>query len=149
MSANKFTEILTRESAAVVFVDQQVGLYSGVRDIALCSGLGEGRTRVQAAAGSDHNRSPEYVGTHNPRAGRGTSPRLGDHRPLDRERLGRTPRYSSNPSYRTQEVDRRRYLHRGVPCFSGDQCDCRGIRRLRRHRRIRRLLAGKARGGPA
>ena len=35
MSANKFTEILTRESAAVVFVDQQVGLYSGVRDIAV------------------------------------------------------------------------------------------------------------------
>src|SRR5713226_5342626 len=35
MSANKFTERLTRENAAVVFVDHQVGLYSGVRDIAL------------------------------------------------------------------------------------------------------------------
>ena len=35
MSANKFTESLTRENAAVVFVDHQVGLYSGVRDIAL------------------------------------------------------------------------------------------------------------------
>src|SRR6202051_3358892 len=35
MSANKFTESLTRENAAVVFVDHQVGLCSGVRDIAL------------------------------------------------------------------------------------------------------------------
>ena len=35
MSANKFTESLTRENAAVVFVDQQVGLYSGARDIAV------------------------------------------------------------------------------------------------------------------
>src|SRR5713226_6777590 len=35
MSANKFTESLTRENAAVVFVDHQVGLYSGVRDIAV------------------------------------------------------------------------------------------------------------------
>ena len=35
MSANKFTEGLTRENAAVVFVDHQVGLYSGVRDIAV------------------------------------------------------------------------------------------------------------------
>src|ERR1700692_1223029 len=35
MSANKFTESLTRENAAVVFVDRQVGLCSGVRDIAL------------------------------------------------------------------------------------------------------------------
>src|SRR5260370_30332494 len=35
MSATKFTESLTRENAAVVFVDHQVGLYSGVRDIAL------------------------------------------------------------------------------------------------------------------
>ncbi len=33
MSANKFTESLTRENATVVFVDHQVGLYSGVRDI--------------------------------------------------------------------------------------------------------------------
>jgi hypothetical protein len=32
---SKFTESLTRENAAVVFVDHQVGLYSGVRDIAL------------------------------------------------------------------------------------------------------------------
>ena len=98
MSANKFTESLTRENAAVVFVDHQVGLYSGVRDIALAelkhngSGLGQGRTRVQAAAGGDHHRSPEHVGTHNPRTGRGTSRRFGDHRPLDRERLARTPR---------------------------------------------------------
>jgi len=35
MSANKFTESLTRENAAVVFVDHQVGLYSGVRDMPL------------------------------------------------------------------------------------------------------------------
>lgn len=35
MPASKFTESLTRENAAVVFVDHQVGLYSGVRDIAL------------------------------------------------------------------------------------------------------------------
>src|SRR6266404_1639704 len=35
MSANKFTESLTPENTAVVFVDHQVGLYSGVRDIAL------------------------------------------------------------------------------------------------------------------
>jgi nicotinamidase-related amidase len=35
MSANKFTEHLTRDNAAVVFVDHQVGLYSGVRDIPL------------------------------------------------------------------------------------------------------------------
>jgi hypothetical protein len=35
MSANKFTERLTRENAAVVFIDHQVGLCSGVRDIAL------------------------------------------------------------------------------------------------------------------
>jgi nicotinamidase-related amidase len=33
MSANKFTEHLTRDNAAVVLVDHQVGLYSGVRDI--------------------------------------------------------------------------------------------------------------------
>ena len=33
MSANKFTERLTRDNAAVVLVDHQVGLYSGVRDI--------------------------------------------------------------------------------------------------------------------
>jgi nicotinamidase-related amidase len=35
MSANKFTESLTRENAVVVLVDHQVGLYSGVRDIAV------------------------------------------------------------------------------------------------------------------
>ena len=35
MSTNKFIESLTRENAAVVFVDHQVGLYSGVRDIAV------------------------------------------------------------------------------------------------------------------
>ena len=33
MSANQFTERLTRDNAAVVLVDHQVGLYSGVRDI--------------------------------------------------------------------------------------------------------------------
>ena len=33
MSANKFAERLTRDNAAVVLVDHQVGLYSGVRDI--------------------------------------------------------------------------------------------------------------------
>ncbi|MEU6269902.1 isochorismatase family protein [Saccharopolyspora shandongensis] len=33
MSANKFTERLTRDNAAVVLADHQVGLYSGVRDI--------------------------------------------------------------------------------------------------------------------
>jgi len=33
MSANKFTEHLTRDNAAVVLVDHQVSLYSGVRDI--------------------------------------------------------------------------------------------------------------------
>jgi nicotinamidase-related amidase len=33
VSANKFSERLTRDNAAVVLVDHQVGLYSGVRDI--------------------------------------------------------------------------------------------------------------------
>ncbi|MFJ1765420.1 isochorismatase family protein [Amycolatopsis sp. NPDC088138] len=33
MSANKFTERLTRDNAALLLVDHQVGLYSGVRDI--------------------------------------------------------------------------------------------------------------------
>jgi nicotinamidase-related amidase len=33
MSASKFTERLTRDNAAVVIIDHQVGLYSGVRDI--------------------------------------------------------------------------------------------------------------------
>jgi nicotinamidase-related amidase len=33
VSANKFTERLSRDNAAVVLVDHQVGLYSGVRDI--------------------------------------------------------------------------------------------------------------------
>lgn len=33
MSANKFTERLTRDNAVVVLIDHQVGLYSGVRDI--------------------------------------------------------------------------------------------------------------------
>jgi nicotinamidase-related amidase len=33
VSANKFTERLTRDNAALVLVDHQVGLYSGVRDI--------------------------------------------------------------------------------------------------------------------
>src|SRR5260370_3507633 len=46
MSANKFTESLTRENAAVVFVDHQVGLYSGVRDVALA----ELKTNVVALA---------------------------------------------------------------------------------------------------
>ena len=46
MSANKFTENLTRENAAVVFVDHQVGLYSGVRDIA----VGELKHNVVALA---------------------------------------------------------------------------------------------------
>src|ERR1700686_2653850 len=46
MSANKFTEGLTRENAAVVFVDHQVGLYSGVRDIP----LGELKHNVVALA---------------------------------------------------------------------------------------------------
>src|SRR3984893_3458631 len=46
MSANKFTEGLTRENAAVVFVDHQVGLYSGVRAIP----LGELKHNVVALA---------------------------------------------------------------------------------------------------
>jgi len=46
MSANKFTESLTRENATVVFVDHQVGLYSGVRDIA----VGELKHNVVALA---------------------------------------------------------------------------------------------------
>lgn len=33
MTASRFTERLTQDNAAVVLVDQQVGLYSGVRDI--------------------------------------------------------------------------------------------------------------------
>jgi nicotinamidase-related amidase len=33
MPANKFTERLTRDNAAVVLIDHQVSLYSGVRDI--------------------------------------------------------------------------------------------------------------------
>jgi nicotinamidase-related amidase len=33
MPQNKFTERLTRDNAAVVLIDHQVGLYSGVRDI--------------------------------------------------------------------------------------------------------------------
>ncbi|MCI2423380.1 isochorismatase family protein [Saccharopolyspora sp. K220] len=35
MTAGKFTERLTRDNAAVVLVDHQVGLYSGVRDISV------------------------------------------------------------------------------------------------------------------
>ncbi len=46
MSLNKFTESLKRENAAVVFVDHQVGLYSGVRDIA----VGELKHNVVALA---------------------------------------------------------------------------------------------------
>jgi hypothetical protein len=36
---NKFHEFLTAENATVVLVDHQVGLYSGVRDIGLSTGL--------------------------------------------------------------------------------------------------------------
>ncbi|MER7004442.1 isochorismatase family protein [Dactylosporangium sp. NPDC000555] len=46
MSANQFTERLTRGNAAVVIVDHQVGLYSGVRDIA----VGELKHNVVALA---------------------------------------------------------------------------------------------------
>jgi nicotinamidase-related amidase len=46
MSTNKFTESLTRENAALVLVDHQVGLYSGVRDIA----VGELKHNVVALA---------------------------------------------------------------------------------------------------
>ena len=98
MSANKFTESLTRENAAVVFVDHEVGLYSGVRDIALA----ELKHNVVALAKAARvfklplvvttTAAGSNVGTHNPRTGRGTSRRFGDHRPLDRERLARTPR---------------------------------------------------------
>jgi nicotinamidase-related amidase len=84
MSANRFTESLTRENAAVVFVDHQVGLYSGVRDIALA----ELKHNVVALAKAARVFKLPLV---NPRTGRGTSRRLLDHRPLDRERLGRTP----------------------------------------------------------
>lgn len=35
MPASRFTERLTRENAAVVLIDHQVGLYSGVRDISV------------------------------------------------------------------------------------------------------------------
>ncbi|UOZ03461.1 isochorismatase family protein [Amycolatopsis sp. WQ 127309] len=35
MSANKFTEALTTDNAAVLIIDHQVGLYTGVRDIPL------------------------------------------------------------------------------------------------------------------
>ena len=41
MSANKFTESLTCENAAAVFVNHQVGLYSGVRDIAVAEPCSE------------------------------------------------------------------------------------------------------------
>jgi nicotinamidase-related amidase len=46
MSANKFTERLTRDNAAVVIIDHQVGLYSGVRDIP----IGELKHNVVALA---------------------------------------------------------------------------------------------------
>ena len=96
MSANRFTESLTRENAAVVFVDHQVGLYSGVRDIAVA----ELKHNVVALAKAARVLKLPLVVTTTAarsmwdpqsRTGRGTSRRLGDHRPLDRE-LGRTPR---------------------------------------------------------
>jgi nicotinamidase-related amidase len=46
MSENKFTERLTRDNAAVVIIDHQVGLYSGVRDIP----IGELKHNVVALA---------------------------------------------------------------------------------------------------
>jgi nicotinamidase-related amidase len=46
MSTNKFTERLTRDNAAVVIIDHQVGLYSGVRDIP----IGELKHNVVALA---------------------------------------------------------------------------------------------------
>ncbi|MGC9670074.1 isochorismatase family protein [Planosporangium sp. 12N6] len=46
MPANRFTERLTRDNTAVVIIDHQVGLYSGVRDIP----IGELKHNVVALA---------------------------------------------------------------------------------------------------
>jgi hypothetical protein len=41
MSANEFTENLTRDSVAALFVDHQVVLHRGVRDIAVAEPYSE------------------------------------------------------------------------------------------------------------
>ena len=41
MSANEFTGDLTRENVAALFADHQVGLYRGVRDIAVAEHYAE------------------------------------------------------------------------------------------------------------
>src|SRR5260221_11328178 len=50
---NKFHEFLTAENAAVVLVDHQVGLYSGVRDIGLRDLKHNGVSLAKAAQALD------------------------------------------------------------------------------------------------
>jgi len=80
---NKFHEFLTAENAAVLLVDHQVGLYSGVRDIGLRDLKHNVVSLAKAAQALDlstvvtTHHGGRHVGPANPRAAGSTAERAG------------------------------------------------------------------------
>src|ERR1700681_2790917 len=155
MSANKFTEGLTRENAAVVFVDHQVGLYSGVRDIP----LGELKHNVVALAKAARVlKLPLVVTTTAARSMWGpTIPELAEVLPPDLEIIDRsTVNAWDEPRVKAaiQDTGRKKLIITGIStevclAFPAISATAEGYDAYARHRRIRHILAGKARSGPA
>src|SRR2546422_8066657 len=96
-------EPLTSENAALVLVDHQVGLMTGVRDYS----TGELKHNVVALAKAAKAR--QHVGSDLSRAGRGAA-RCTDHRPGLRQCLGRCARGSRHRGDWPQEADLRGHL---------------------------------------
>src|SRR6202030_464639 len=146
MSANKFTESLTRENAAVVFVDHQVGLYSGVRDIP----LGELKHNVVALAKAAHVfKLPLVVTTTAARSMWGpTIPELAEVLPGDLEIIDRsTVNAWHEPRVKAaiQATGRKKLIITGIStevclAFPAISATAEGYDAYRCHRCIRHLL---------
>jgi isochorismate hydrolase len=155
MSANKFTERLTRDNATVVLVDHQVGLYSGVRDIP----VGELKHNVVALATAAQVLGlPLVVTTTAADSMWGpVIPELAEVLPEGLLVIDRSTVNAWDDPRVVQAIratGRNKLIITGIstevclalPCH---QCHGGGVRRLRRDRRLRHLLANQARSRPA
>ena len=115
----------TRDNTAVLLIDHQVGLFTGVRDIDVNElkhnvvGLGACRADPRIAhRGRDHC-ARQHVGPHHPRTQAGAR-RCRHPRPFDRQRMGRRAFRRPSQGDQARPPDHRRPVVRGVCLVAGD-----------------------------
>ena len=144
-------EPLTSNNAALVLVDHQVGLMTGVRDYS----TGELKHNVVALAkAAKALKLPIIVTTTARDSMWGPTfpelvealPGIPNHRSFVGQRVRRSKVASAIDGDRSQEADLRRHLPRSLRGFSGHHRSWQGLRRLCGRRRLRNLQRNQTTG---